>query len=132
VNVLVDTSLLIDVLRSRQERADLLQALLRQGRLLCACDITLAEVFAGMHDAERTATENLMSSLYYIPSDPQVARQAGLLRRDWRRKGVTLTLSDTFLAALAMRHDLALLTDNRKHFPMAGLVVWTPAEAPTA
>ena len=132
MNVLVDSTLLIDVLRNRNDRPALLGRLIAQGRVLCACDITLAEVYAGMRDSERTATEELLESLYYVPSEPSVARRAGLLRRDWARKGTTLTLTDTFLAALAMQHGLALLTDNRKHFPMKEIVVWTPADAPLA
>lgn len=128
--MLVDTSVLIDVLRNRLGRPALLQKLVRQGSLLCSCDITLAEVYAGMREHERRPTETLLDSLYYIPSDPPVTRSAGLLRGEWRRKGVALTLMDAFLAALALRHGLVLLSDNARHFPMKGLVVWTPRDVP--
>ena len=130
MNVLVDTSVLIDVLRNRAGRPAILERLVRQGSILCSCDVTLAEVFAGMRDRERRATETLLDSLYYVPSEPGVARAAGLLRRDWRRKGSDLTLADAFLAALALRHGLVFLTDNVKHFPMRELVVWTPDRVP--
>ena len=92
--------------------------------------MTIAEIYAGMLDTERRATESLLDSLYYVPSDAQVARSAGLLRGQWRRKGVTLTLMDAFLAALALRHGLVLLTDNARHFPARGLTVWTPRDVP--
>jgi hypothetical protein len=62
--------------------------------------MTIAEVYAGMRESERRATEALLDSLYYIPSDPPVARSAGLFRGQWRRREVTLTLMDAFLAAL--------------------------------
>lgn len=130
MNVLVDTSVLIDVLRDRAGRPTILQRLVQRGSLLCSCDITLAEVFAGMLDKERAATDALVDSLYYVPSEPEVVRTAGLLRRDWRRKGAALTLADAFLAALALRHGLVFLTDNVKHFPMPDLVVWTPDQVP--
>ena len=130
MNVLVDTSVLIDVLRDRLGRAILLQKLVRQGSLLCSCDVTIAEVYAGMLEAERRATDMLLDSLYYVPAEAPVARSAGLLRGQWRRRGVTLTLMDAFLAALALRHGLVLLTDNARHFPMKGLVVWTPRDMP--
>ncbi|MBI5628694.1 MAG: PIN domain-containing protein [Candidatus Rokubacteria bacterium] len=129
VNVLVDSSVLIDVLRDRLGRPALLQRLVTQGSLLCSCDVTLAEVYAGMMERERPVTDALLESLYYVPSDPHVARAAGLLRGEWRRKGVTLTLMDACLAALAMRRGLVLLSDNARHFPMKGLVVWTPHDA---
>lgn len=130
MNLLVDTSVLIDVLRGRPGRAEILRSLVAQASLLCCCDITLAEVYAGMLDKERNATEELLDSLYYLPSEPAVARSAGHLRRDWRRRGATLTLSDTFIAALALHYGVALLTDNLKHFPMKELTVWTPESPP--
>jgi len=132
VNVLVDSSVLIDVLRGREGRGDLLERLVARGSLLCACDITLAEIYAGMLESERSRTEELLGSLFYLPSEPAVAKQAGLLRRDWSAKGHTLTLADTFISALCIQHGVVLLTDNRKHFPMKELVVWTPADAPYA
>lgn len=128
MNVLVDTSVLIDVLRDRLDRVALLEKLVRQGSLLCSCDVTIAEVCAGTRESEGPATHALLDSLYYIPSDPSVARSAGLLRGRWRGRGVTLTLMDAFLAALALRHELLLLTDNARHFPMKGLVVRTPRD----
>jgi predicted nucleic acid-binding protein len=128
MNILVDSSVLIDVLRGRGGRAALLRRLLSEGGLLCSCDITLAEVYSGMRESEHDATEAFLGSLYYVPSDPRTARRAGILRRDWRRKGRTLTIADTLLAALAARHDLLLLTDNAAHFPMPDVPVRTPAQ----
>jgi predicted nucleic acid-binding protein len=51
----------------------------------------------------------------------KIAAQAGLLRRDWRQKGQTLSYTDVTIAAVAVASGLALLTDNRKHFPMPEL-----------
>lgn len=132
MNVLVDSSVLIDVLRGREGRADLLERLVARGSLLCSCDITLAEIYAGMLEPERTRTEDLLGSLFYLPCEAAVARRAGLLRRAWRAKGHSLTLADTFLAALCIQHGVVLLTDNKRHFPMKDLVVWTPADVPSA
>ena len=52
---------------------------------------------------------------------PEIARQAGLLRRDWRAKGYTLSYTDVTIAAVALANQSPLLTDNRKHFPMPEL-----------
>ena len=44
---------------------------------------------------------------------------AGLADPDtWTRKGHTLTVADTIVAAIAIEHGCASLTDNRKDFPM--------------
>jgi predicted nucleic acid-binding protein len=39
------------------------------------------------------------------------------LRRDWQKKGQTLSYTDVTIAAVALSNEVPLLTDNRKHFP---------------
>ena len=51
----------------------------------------------------------------------EIARKAGLLRRDWQKKGQTLSYTDVTIAAVALSNKVPLLTDNRKHFPMPEL-----------
>ena len=46
---------------------------------------------------------------------------AGLLKRDYSRKGVTLATTDVTIAAVAIHHQLTLITDNLKHYPMKEL-----------
>jgi predicted nucleic acid-binding protein len=55
--------------------------------------------------------------------DPAIARQAGLLRRDWQKKGQTLSYTDVTIAAVALSNRAPLLTDNLKHFPMPELLI---------
>ena len=62
-----------------------------------------------------------LNSLEYLPVTPEIARQAGLLRRDWQKKGQTLSYTDVTIAAVALSGEVPLLTDNRKHFPMPEL-----------
>lgn len=50
-----------------------------------------------------------------------VARKAGELRYEWARKGITLSLPDTLIAAVCITEKLTLISDNRKDFPMPGL-----------
>jgi predicted nucleic acid-binding protein len=50
-----------------------------------------------------------------------IAEQAGLLKRDFNKKGKTLNLGDVIIAATALHNRLTLLTDNAKDFPMEGL-----------
>ena len=45
------------------------------------------EVYAGLRPVEEAATEMFIGSLKCMPVTPAIARQAGLLRRDWRAKG---------------------------------------------
>jgi predicted nucleic acid-binding protein len=73
---------------------------------------------------EETATEEFLKSLEYYHITWLVARMAGLLKRDYARKGTTLTSADTTIAAVAMINDLTLLTDNVKDFPMKELALY--------
>ena len=53
-----------------------------------------------------------------------VARLAGLLKRDHARKGVVITVADATIAAVAIAHQLTLMTDNIKDFPMKELTLY--------
>jgi tRNA(fMet)-specific endonuclease VapC len=121
---LLDTSVIIDALNNKRNRRDLLLNLLRQGHLLACCPINVAEVYAGLRPKEESATEEFLRTLEYYHITWPVARVAGLLKRDHHRKGVTLTIADATIAAVAMVHELTLLTDNAKDFPMKEIVLY--------
>jgi predicted nucleic acid-binding protein len=121
MTILLDTNVLIDVLNGRKGRREFLRELaLRNDRFAC-CAVTVAEVYAGMRPTEARDTEELMESLDYFDLSSGAARRAGLLKGVWARKGVTLELPDVLIAMVAIEHDLALATGNRKHYPMPEL-----------
>jgi predicted nucleic acid-binding protein len=121
---LLDTSVIIDALNNKRQRRELLLDLLKQGSLLACCSVNVTEVYAGMRPKEEPATEEFLKSLEYYYVTWPVARMAGLLKRDYAKKGAALTISDTTIAAVAMVNDLALLTDNVGDFPMKELVLY--------
>lgn len=120
----LDTSIIIDALNNKRGRRGLLLDLLKQGHLLACCAINVAEVYAGLRPKEEKATEEFLRSLEYYHITWPVARLAGLLRRDHAKKGVSLSIADTTIAAVAIAHDLSLLTDNVKDFPMKDLTLY--------
>jgi len=121
---LVDTSVIIDALNGKRGRRDLLLGLVKQGHLLACCSINVSEVYAGMRQKEEAATEEFLRSLEYYHLTWPVARLAGLLKRDYGRKGITLTIADATIAAVALAHELTLMTDNVKDFPMKELAIY--------
>ena len=121
---LLDTSIIIDALNDRHNRRNRLLDLLRQGHLLACCSVNVAEVYAGMQPKEEKATEEFLRSLEYYDVTWPVARLAGLLKRDHARKGVTITISDATIAAVAIANGIAVMTDNIKDFPMKGLTLY--------
>jgi predicted nucleic acid-binding protein len=118
---LLDTSVIIDAINGKRNREQLLTGLLMQGHLLGCCPINITEVFAGMRASEELRTRELLESLEYYPISWPIARLAGLLKRDYTKKGITLAVTDVTIAAVALHHQLTLLTDNVKHYPMKEL-----------
>jgi predicted nucleic acid-binding protein len=112
------------VLNCKRDRDALLKGLLSQGDLLGCCAINVSEVYAGMRPKEEDKTDQLLQSLEYYKIDWNVARLAGLLKRDYAKKGSTLSLTDTTIAAIALEYNLTLITDNVKHYPMPELKLY--------
>lgn len=120
---LADTSLIIDLINDRDERRSFIRQLLKPGDTLGCCTINLIEIYTGMRPGEEEATAALIDRLLYYDVTREIAKRAGSIRYQRRRRGHTLSLADATIAAVALHHNLALLTDNRKHFPMPELVL---------
>ncbi len=121
MTILLDTSVLIDMLRDRCGRRALLREWLLEGHSLACSPINVAEVYAGMKPKEAAATNDFLRELDYIGITPEAARKAGRLKFEWKAKGHTLSLADTLVAAIALEGGLALATDNVRHYPMPEL-----------
>jgi predicted nucleic acid-binding protein len=121
MRLLLDTTVLVDVLRSRRGRRELLAELARGGHHLATSALNVAEVFAGMRPEEKPAMETFLDALDCYALTKTAGQLAGTLKNKWARKGRTLTLADAIVAAIALEHDCTLMTDNRKDFPMPEL-----------
>lgn len=119
---LLDTTVLIDFFRGRPEVVQMLGMLVEEAPLAC-CPVTVAEVFSGARPEEMPVMEEFFAALVYYPVEYRAARRAGLYRRDYQKKGITLSVSDTLIAAVAVENSLTLVTKNVRHFPMPELAV---------
>jgi predicted nucleic acid-binding protein len=118
---LLDSDVIIDALNGKRGRHALLEGLVREGRLLACCAVNVIEVFAGVRPSEEERTCEFLNSLEYYAITREIAREAGLLKRHWARKGITLSLADATIAAVALGNNLALITGNARHYPMREL-----------
>lgn len=126
MRLLLDTSVLLDVLRRRNQRREQLAELARAGHTLVTTVLNVAELFAGMRPNEEGSAEPFLSGLNCFDLSGTAARLAGKLKFDWSRKGRTLAIADTIVAAVAIENQCALFTDNHKDFPMPELSLYTP------
>jgi predicted nucleic acid-binding protein len=118
MKILLDTSVLIDLLRNRNDRRNFVAGLLQANHTLATSVLNIAELYAGMLANERSITESLLNGLICLGISEQAARLGGQFKGTWAKRGHALTLADTLIAAVAIEEHCALLTDNRKHFPM--------------
>jgi tRNA(fMet)-specific endonuclease VapC len=118
---LLDTTVIIDAVNGKRGRGRFLDELLAQRNLLACCSINVTEVYAGMRPHEAQATEAFLRSLRFYEVTWEIARLAGELKNERAKKGHTIALPDVTIAAVALTHKLALVTDNQKHFPMQEL-----------
>jgi tRNA(fMet)-specific endonuclease VapC len=121
---LLDTSVIIDALNGKKNRRQLLRELSAAGNVLACCPINITEVYAGLRPKEEEGTARFLHTLQLYPITWAVAEVAGLLKRDYAKKGRTLNLGDVIIAATALDNGLTLITDNVKDFPMKDLLLY--------
>jgi predicted nucleic acid-binding protein len=122
VIVLLDTNILIDALRRRHGRPAQLAETVERGHVMATSAINVGEVYAGMRAGEEARTGVLFSSLECYPVTAAIAQRAGRIKNNQARIFQTFALADIIVAATALEHSLALMTDNRKDFPFPELV----------
>ena len=126
---LLDTSVIIYTINNKKSRRQLLRGLLDQGHVLACCPINVVEIYAGLRSKEEVSTESFLASLGYFLITFTMARLAGQFKRDFAKKGVTLSVTDTLIAAVAIEHRIFLITDNTKDFPMKELQLYPLPQA---
>jgi predicted nucleic acid-binding protein len=119
--LLLDSTVLIDMLRDRKDRRTLIRELAQRGERLTTSAMNVGEVYSGMLPAEERITDSLMGSLETYPITASIARRSGTLQFAAARKGKTLGLPDMIVAATALEYGLTVMTDNRKDFPIPEL-----------
>jgi predicted nucleic acid-binding protein len=129
MTILLDTSVIVDLLRERLGRRDLLGRLVQQGHRLAYCAINVTEIYAGMRPSEASKVADVFDRFDYVEIPFEMARAAGSLMLEWQRKGRTLGLPDAMIAAVALELGFTLATDNRKDFPMRELELLPLPEA---
>lgn len=122
--ILLDTTVLIDALRNRNQRRRLLAGLTAAGQQLTTSTVNIAEVYGGVRPGEEQDTALLLNQLDWYPVTAEVAERAGRLQADLRRQGQTRSITDMIVAATALENGLAVATDNRRDFQIPGLALF--------
>ena len=113
--VVIDTDVMVDFLRGHPSAIALMR---KQMNRIILSSMVGAELYAGARsDAELSTLDSVLSFFQSIPVSPDIARAAGLYKREYARShGVGLV--DAIVAATANAENADLLTLNVRHYPM--------------
>ncbi len=118
---LLDTSIIIWVLRERQEIIAIVERLHKEGEVYSSY-ICLAELFEGVRRvSNQTAAEQQLLELFatfeaLYGLDIPIAKQFGQIRAGLKASGKTIEDLDILIASTCLAYDLTLVTGNPKHF----------------
>lgn len=122
--VLLDTTVIIDLLRGRAAAVSRTEELARTGELVFTSVVNVEEIHRGLRGPlERAAAGRLLEGLRLAPLGRVEGARAGEWRRQHAEQGVTLSQADCLIAAAAYSVGARLATGNPKHFPMSDVAV---------
>ena len=118
--VLLDSDVIIEVLRGRREVVDAALALEASGVATYCSAIAWAEIYAGIRPGEEALTRAFFESRGEVILDARTGRRAGeYLSRFAGSHGVEI--ADALVAASAATTGLRLWALNRRRYPMQGI-----------
>ncbi len=123
---LIDTDILIWVLRGNSQYAEFLQDLKYKGPLSISA-VTIAEIYKNVFPSEIVKTENVLNELQTWDVTPGIAKQSGLYWQEYSKKLKNLSLTDCLIAATANVNNLTLVSLNARHFPMKDIKFRNPS-----
>lgn len=121
---LLDTSIVIPLFRGE----DTVQALLSTADEIFLSSIVLGELYFGAEKSDRVQThrqqiQDFAESCTQLACDGEVARFYGRIKLQLARIGKPIPENDLWIAATAMRHELALVTRDGHFSDIEGLAL---------
>jgi predicted nucleic acid-binding protein len=114
---LLDTTVLIDVLRGRPGTTGRLRSLRSSHDSVFACAVNIEEIARGLRPSEMEAASSLVAGLRVAPLGRAEGWAAGEWRRELAARGTTVAQADALVAAAAHSLAATLATGNIKDFP---------------
>lgn len=114
---IVDTNVLIDVLRGRSEAVAVLRPLIADDDVAISA-LTHLELLTGARLSEQRAVASLVAAFVELPVDDSVMARAAVLARRHAPAHRGIDAIDFVIAASAQIHEAQLITRNVQDFPM--------------
>lgn len=118
---LLDTDILSEVLKAKDTNVIAwATTYIQQFGQLTTSTVTVMEVVKGFHKADQPAAlDRFLSAIQnseILVFDFTAAEIAGRIYGDLERAGQPIGRADVMIAAIALRHDLHLVTGNLRHY----------------
>lgn len=123
MNYLIDTDVIVEILRKNVLLTKKLKELSRQGNLIHYSPVTKAEIYHGLRPGEENKTADFFSQIECLPIDSEIGEKAGYYLRTYR-KSHDLQLGDALIAATAFCKKVCLFTLNIRHYPMTEIKLY--------
>ena len=117
MDVLLDATVVIDLLRHRPATLARLRGLHAAGDRVWTCAVVVDEVVRGLRPKEVEAARLLLFGLREAPLGTTAGWLAGEWRREGAKRGRILAQSDMLIAAAASGIGAMVATGNPKDFP---------------
>jgi len=114
--VLLDTDVVINILKKKEETLKRLHAL--DGCEFYLSPIVIAEIYAGARSKEIGQIEALFSFFTVVDVCADIGIITGQYAHTYKKAFNGISLEDYMIAATAKHHNLLLWTYNKKHYPM--------------
>jgi predicted nucleic acid-binding protein len=118
LRLLLDTDIVINLLRKREATVDCFVELQNSGTIFLLSPIVIAEIYAGAFKREHRQIEEFFGMCQPLVVNGEVSRVAGHYANLYRKAFQGISLEDYLLAATAYQERCPLWTGNRKHYPM--------------
>lgn len=119
--VVIDTDILIDLLRNVKEVVDFIGEMERKRCLLATTIINAFELFLGAYKSKKreknlASTKTLLRRLIILKMGLTSAESAGRIHSELEANGQPIGLRDAMIAAIALTNGYSLFTGNIQHF----------------
>ena len=127
----IDTNILIDLLRNAKETVTYISKIEENETPLSTTVINAFELYYGAHKSKQRkqnlrATRKLLNRLILLPLEPTSAETAGHIYAELEAKGQPIGLRDSLIGAITLSKGFRIATKNVKHLQkITGLTVIT-------
>jgi predicted nucleic acid-binding protein len=122
--VLADTSVWIEFFKTGSATGKKLEALIIKNSVRI-CGVILFELMQGVKSGpEKSKISDALSNIRYLEMTKSLWHKSADISASLKKKGLTLPLSDIFIASIAIEHNLSVFTLDKHFEQIPGVTIY--------